>query len=48
MEISKSQPLLCDLVNVRGTNLATKTTHVGEAQVVSDDHHEVGAFRRHG
>lgn len=44
MEIGKSQTFLCDLIDMGGANLASKTAHVGEAEIVGDDNEEVGAF----
>jgi hypothetical protein len=44
VEIGESQTFLCDLIDIGGANLASKTAHVGEAEIVGDDNEEVGAF----
>lgn len=47
MEIGETQPLLCDLIDVRGANLAAKAAHIREAEIISDDDEEVGALGSH-
>lgn len=44
VEIGESQTFLCDLIDIWGANLASKTAHIGEAEIVGDDNEEVGAF----
>ena len=47
VEVCESQSLLGDLVDVGGANFTTEATHVGEAEIVSDNDEEIGAFGSH-
>lgn len=44
MEIGEAQSLIRDLVNVRGTNLSTEASHVGETKIVGDHNKEIRPF----
>lgn len=44
MKIGKPESFLGDLVNIWSVNLAAKTAHIREAEVVGDNDEEVGAF----
>ena len=47
MEVSESETLLSDLVDIWSADFTTKAAHIRESQVVGDNDEEIGAFSCH-
>ena len=48
MKVSEPHALLGQTVEIRRTDLSSIATYIGEAQVIGDNHEEIGAFGGHG